>query len=615
MLNELEKDLAKANFKAQRLKVDKGIVTNILQKNLTELEQKNKIIAEQIEFREQLLANVNHELRTPLNAIIGMGKLLQKTILTDTQKEYTGLIERSAENLLIIINDFLTLSTLKAKKLQLSSKVFSIQDIFNDLYNVFSIKTQSKNIELRISTAINLPNQLIGDPTRLHQIIQNLLHNAIKFTEEGFVSIQALLKKSEEDIQEIEFVIEDSGIGIPKEKQDAIFQPFTQAHTNAKRDYMGTGLGLNIVKNLVDLMQGSIHLKSEEKLGTKIVLNIPFQKVLESSPQLNHNEKASIELVPEQWQKLNFLMIEDNPANILYAKELFKSWHLKLSICETYMKGLQVAMQDRFDLIFCDLKLPDGNGINLIKEVRNTPDTPNQNTNFIILTASILQADKDQAQALNVLYLEKPYVPDTLFKVMASILAKIEPNKNNVIVPTQATDQDEQQKTTQAFNKQSIQVASIKMATNNPETKQTYTPSTTQVMEQSNYTQNIPQSSKDVLLEELIVIKQLEKISKESEVQLEFINILLEQFEVEVPQIKQGIANHNYKIIQHCSHKIKSTLKIFNFKEMAKQVMFLEQKSKNQDSMDEIKTINDSFMTNVVSKTILLKKIKTKLSR
>lgn len=442
---KLTKIIDQLEFQVERTKTDKTISRNILDTTIEELTisnekliDQNHIIEQQIKFREVLLANVNHELRTPLNAIIGIGYLLKKTELNQQQIEYTDIIKRSADNLLIIINDFLTLSSINAGQLEFKEEVISIKQMLKDFSSIYKSTIDEKGIEFRISADVNLPHHFYGDMTRLNQIIQNVLNNAIKFTTEGSVSLFVKVLEKVDDICQLEFVIEDTGIGIPKHRQNEIFESFVQVK-ETKKDFMGTGLGLNIVKKLVQMMKGSIKLESEPNKGSKFSISLPL-RIAESNAVINAatlDNEDDFE-IPNAWKDLSFLMVEDNMANIIYAKELFKKWELNLTIAEDYTSGLDLATNQFFDIVLSDLKLPDGNGIELLKNLRSDTNAKCHNSIMFMVTASILDSDKEKAKSLNISgYIEKPFVPEKLLESISAVLADKEKLKPNHIIKKQ----------------------------------------------------------------------------------------------------------------------------------------------------------------------------------
>jgi len=557
-IDEMAKDLEKLNFKAKRAEVDKGIITNILKGNVAELELKNKIIEEQIAFKEKLLANVNHELRTPLNAIIGMSSLLQDTELNEDQKEYINIIKRSGDNLFTIINDFLTMSSMRVGKLRLKVRPFNLSEVLSDLDTIFKRRTEEKGIEFKISMGLNTPNSFLGDSTRIYQILQNLLTNSIKFTTNGSVKVHVEVIKDYGELKIIEFSVEDTGIGIPKEKQETIFDSFTQAHTAGNRDYMGTGLGLNIVRALTQLMDGEITLDSEENSGTKICIRIPL-KIIQNEVQVESVKEEEIS-IPANWRAKKFLMIEDNKANIIYARELFKKWDLDIVFMEDYTSGLKEANENYYNLILSDLKLPDGNGIDLLKAIRANENSACHKTKMAVITASISQSDKDRAEELEIsAYIEKPFIPVKLLTELHSILEGAAPIKNRIILDDQ--------------------------------------------------TENTETEDRGMSL----ILGQLRSISQDEKVQLEFVDIFLDQLDVDLQRLKDVVAEENFLQIYKCAHKIKSTVKIFKLEKMSNEISAIEQISNSTKNMDEINQIFKSFYKNAQTNLPKLQKIKAML--
>jgi nitrogen-specific signal transduction histidine kinase/DNA-binding response OmpR family regulator len=532
---------------------------NILKGSVDELESKNKIIEEQIAFKERLLANVNHELRTPLNAIIGMSSLLQDTELNKVQEEYTQIIKRSGDSLFTIINDFLTMSSVKEGKIALKIRPFSLNELLSDLSIIFRKQTASKGIDLNISKDVATPDYLLGDATRVNQILQNLLTNAIKFTSHG--KVQLFVKEVEDlnGIKMIEFKVSDTGIGIPLDKQATIFDSFTQAHTAGNRDYMGTGLGLNIVKSLTEIMEGEVSMQSEENKGTKVSIRLPLKI---ASNNVNEGKVKEEDSIPSSWKKKKFLMIEDNVANIIYAQELFTKWDLDIVFKETYTEGLKEANDNFYDLILSDLKLPDGNGIDLLKSVRSNKASACNKTKLSVITASISQADKNRAVELNISsYIEKPFLPETLLSELHKIFEDSAPLKNRIILD------------------------------NEPKVAE----------------------SDDVDVTKLLNV--LESITSKESVQHKFIAAILDQFRIDLPQLEMGIKENDFKQIADTAHKLKSSMGILKLEAMSKEVAALERIAKSSKDEEEINKLWLSFSKNVDINLPKLRKIKSMLEQ
>ncbi len=424
----LNKNLLYSDFKINRTVKDKENITNILNETIKRLEEKSaalsiqaKELEEQSKFKEQLFANVSHELRTPLHGILGMGHLLDRTPMNVIQKGYTDIIKGSADNLLVIINDILSLSQINAGKMKITNHPFSIKKLLSDLETMLEYRTKKKGIQLSFNLSDNFPEYLRGDQTRIYQILLNLLNNSIKFTHQGYIRLTGEVIYIDGQETRLQFEIEDTGIGMKKEKLKSIFESFTRVHEERGKVYEGAGLGLNIIKNLLYLLDGSVDVESEEGKGTIFKIQIPFQIPDDEAIDrlIQSQEKTTI---PAEWTQLNFLMIEDNTANILYAKDIFQSWNLNLDIVPTIGEAEKV-MSKKYDCILSDVILPDGNGLDFISALRNCPSAINQNTPVIILTASTNEKGVTQAKEVKIeSYLSKPFPPDFLIKEFHRIL-------------------------------------------------------------------------------------------------------------------------------------------------------------------------------------------------
>ncbi len=426
-INEVDKQLNYQDFRFKRTIKDKQIVTNILEETIHQLKDKSealviqaKELEEQSKFKERLFANVSHELRTPLHGILGMGHLMEKTPLNPVQKGYVGIMKSSADNLLVIINDILSLSEINAGKVKISYEPFSLEQLVRELEGMLKLRTQQKGIQLSFVVPPNIPKYLIGDRTRIYQILLNLLNNAIKFTHQGFILLAIQAIEQEDDYINLQFDIRDSGIGMKKNKLDSIFESFTRVHEEDGVLYEGSGLGLNIVRTLLNLLNGSIEVESEFGIGTSFKIQIPFQ-----IPDENLiDTKGSLEVeeeIPNELKSKKFLMIEDNPANILYSKDIFKSWDLDLDIAPS-LKKADVLLETKYDCILSDVYLPDGNGMEFITKLRKNENAINQKTPVVILTASASQKGIELAKAVNIeSYLSKPFPPDLLIRELTQI--------------------------------------------------------------------------------------------------------------------------------------------------------------------------------------------------
>lgn len=418
----MQQNLLYSDFKLKRTLKDKEVITNVLNETINKLEEKSealtiqsKELEEQSKFKEQLFAKVSHELRTPLHGILGMGHLLNRTPLNVIQKGYTDIIKGSADNLLVIINDILSLSEINAGKIKITNNPFSIKKLLSNLETVLEYRTKEKGLQLLFMLSDDFPDFLIGDQTRIYQILLNLLNNSVKFTHHGYIRLTGGVVYVDGQETRLQFEVEDTGFGMKKQKLKSIFESFTRVHDEPGRVYEGAGLGLNITKNLLYLLKGSVEVESEEGKGTIFKIQIPFQipddETIENLIQSQDNTS-----IPYEWTQLKFLMIEDNTANILYAKDIFESWNLNLDIVPT-LEDAKEAVKKKYDCIFSDIILPDGNGLEFISDLRKCPTAINQKTPVIILTASDNEKVVKQTKEINIeSYLSKPFPPDYLIK-------------------------------------------------------------------------------------------------------------------------------------------------------------------------------------------------------
>lgn len=446
-LKLMQKNLLYSDFKIKRTLKDKEIITNVLNETINRLEEKSedliikaKELEEQSKFKEQLFANVSHELRTPLHGILGMGYLLERTPMNMIQRGYTDIIKGSADNLLVIINDILSLSEINAGKTRITNNPFSIKKLLSDLETMLEFITKKKGLQLLFSLSDDFPDYLSGDRTRTYQILLNLLNNSIKFTHHGYIHLTGEVIYVDGQETRLQFEVEDTGIGMRKKKLRSIFESFTRIHEERSRVYEGAGLGLNIIKNLLYLLNGSVDVESEEGKGTIFKIQIPFQIPNDEMIEELIQSQAKT-TIPSEWTQLNFLMIEDNSANILYAKDVFESWNLNLDIV-TNLEEAKEAVKKKYDCILSDVILPDGNGLDFITKLRKCPTAINQKTPVIILTASSNEKGANQAKEVNIeSYLSKPFPPDYLIKEFHKIL-------NTQTIPNKLKNRESYPKTT-----------------------------------------------------------------------------------------------------------------------------------------------------------------------
>lgn len=387
-----------------------------LHKALLQLDKANKIAEESIRLKQEFIANMSHEIRTPLNSIIGFTSLLQNSLLNKEQRSFIDAIKISGENLLNIVNDILDFSKIESGGLVIEKTSFSISEIIKNLLSLFESRAKEKNLEFTVFIDPALPRLLEGDPVRVNQILLNLVSNAIKFTHKGHVRVNARFHHTENENIWVEFVVSDSGIGIPEDRQDDVFGSFVQASASTTRKYGGTGLGLAIVKKLSGLLGGSITLKSKPEAGSAFSVMLPFSAVSEEAAQkMNKQKKSATEQNPfsEMLQGLQVLVAEDNDFNKLLITKILNSWGCKPKIASDGKEVIGLLDKEHFDLILMDIQLPEMDGCETTEYIRKTM---RNNIPIIAVTANANSEDFQKYIEIGMNgSVSKPFNPNDLF--------------------------------------------------------------------------------------------------------------------------------------------------------------------------------------------------------
>ncbi|MDG1516438.1 MAG: ATP-binding protein [Flavobacteriales bacterium] len=389
---------------------------NRLQSLISNLTSKKNAAESIAEMKSSFLANMSHEIRTPMNGIMGLTKLLLNTNLTEKQNEYLRAIESSSDTLLVIINDILDISKIEAGKLSLEKKEFLFINLLSSVVGVFEGKALEKGIELVANYHKNdLPEVLVGDSVRLNQILYNLINNAVKFTQEGSVTLTVnAVEMSGEDVL-LRFTITDTGIGISQEQQFKIFNEFSQANSSTTREFGGTGLGLSIVKKLVELQGGSVSIVSEEEKGSSFIFEIlyPFKKISESSISVS-NDNLDLKL-----GGTNILLVEDNPVNQLVVTDLLNEIEAEVELAVNGQEAINLFDPEKHALILMDMQMPVMDGYEAIRKLR----AAGFNVPIIALTAHVSEVEMDKCKAAGAdEYLSKPYKPEELYQKISQLL-------------------------------------------------------------------------------------------------------------------------------------------------------------------------------------------------
>lgn len=362
--------------------------------------------------KSQFLSIMSHEIRTPMNAVIGMSHLLMEGNPREDQLENLKTLQFSAENLLELINNILDFSKMDSGKIELEKIPFNIQDILQRIIHSCTYQIRQKNLDMVVDIDPYLPKLVVGDPVRLAQVINNLLSNAIKFTDEGSVRISLEVVDRRKKQVTIRFVFEDTGIGIPPEKIDVIFEAFSQASINTTRKYGGTGLGLAIVKKLINLFGSHITVRSEPGKGSCFQFDITFAKVKKEERRGVEQSVGS----PKDLGNLKVLVAEDNLVNQMMLKKILQKWEVhQLVFAGDGEEAVRLYGQTDFDILLLDLQMPLKDGFEVASHIRSLPDAKKSEIPIIALTASSFVEVKEQLMEAGIDdFIPKPFIPDDL---------------------------------------------------------------------------------------------------------------------------------------------------------------------------------------------------------
>jgi len=411
-------------FNSLNLKHREGIEGLILDcRDITQRKKDAEALVLAQQAKEQFMANISHELRTPINGIAGIASLLAGGAPPEEARTYLNAIRSAAENLKVIINDILDISSIESGKLTFEKIGFNLEDLVSGLEGTFSVQAKNKNVNLFFEVGPETHKIYFGDPVRLNQILINLIGNALKFTQKGSVTLSVSLHAAEKESCELKFEVKDTGIGIAADKLSKIFERFSQADSSVTRKYGGTGLGLTIVKQLVELQHGSIRVSSLEGVGSVFTVIIPYETSSDLKQQIKKSkpaDDASIKLL----KNLHVLLVEDNDINQLYAGSILKSWGTKYDVAENGFVALEKLKTIKPDLILMDVQMPVMDGFEASRSIRLGDERIRQ-IPIIALTAHANQSiiNKCTESGMND-YIPKPFTPGELQAILTRYTGK-----------------------------------------------------------------------------------------------------------------------------------------------------------------------------------------------
>lgn len=413
----IAKQLEAIEINKQRLRFKEELIAKNkeLSRAKTRAENLAEIANSANSAKSEFLANMSHEIRTPLNAIVGFVESILDDELSSDHREQLQYVSNSANYLHSLINDILDISKIEAHEVHIESIPFSLPNLVQQLKaNTLSLLSQEeKDIELSISYDEKIRDIIIGDPIRLNQILMNLLSNSVKFTTHGHIKLTVT-----KEADTLSFSVNDSGIGIPKDKQKIIFEPFKQADTSTTREYGGTGLGLSLSAKLVRLMGGELTLKSHplRERGSEFTFSIPYKP---SNTELEPHTISAQKVL--EGKKLDVLVVDDHNVNRIVAKKILEKMHFNVTLAENGADAVQNYKRAQFDIILMDVQMPILDGYGATREIRHIEAQSKRHTPIIAMTANAMQGDREKCLLSGMDdYISKPIRPENLARLIDS---------------------------------------------------------------------------------------------------------------------------------------------------------------------------------------------------
>ncbi len=521
-------------YNAINLKHKEGLDGFILDcRDITQRKQDAEELVRLQKAKEQFLANISHEIRTPINGIAGMADLLGQNANAAEQETYLNAIRHSAENLKLIINDILDLAAIESGKLKFEKIGFNLTDLVPSLITTFAYQAKEKNITLDYSIEKKLNRILIGDPVRLNQVLINLISNAVKFTHSGSINLSCSVERLQKETCWVRFEVSDTGIGIPSEKLNTIFESFSQADASVTRKYGGSGLGLTIVKQLVELQNGKITVRSEENAGSTFIVLVPY--AIGKASTIFTSTLASQKLQDSTLTKrLQVLLVEDNDINRLYAKSILKNWQCEVDIAENGLVAIEKVKSGDYDLVLMDIQMPVMDGYEATKTIRLL-EGAKRDVPIVALTANATRPDIEKCLASGMNdYLPKPFTPDDLHRKIVLDLKIRAKKQKKAAAETQTASYD---------------LSYLRSISNNNE-------EFIQEMMQT-FVQTIPGV---------------------------------------VNQMREGLAEKNFERISRLAHQVKPSFTLLGIHDQRPNILFIEENGKAKTNLSELVKVTSQFI-------------------
>lgn len=485
--------------------------------------------------KEQFLANISHEIRTPINGIAGMASLLSQSPTNEERETYLNAIKHSAENLKVIINDILDLAAIESGKLRFENIAFNLKDLLPSLISTFAYQAKEKNLKLDYRIDERLNRILVGDPVRLNQIIINLMGNAVKFTHTGSIYVTCDVERMQPTACWVRIEVSDTGVGIPAEKLNTIFESFSQADASVTRKYGGSGLGLTIVKQLVELQDGKITVRSKEGYGSTFIVLIPY-KIGKTRSITKTTQKSKNELDYNFVRHLKVLLVEDNDINRLYAKSILKNWHCTADIAENGLVAIEKVKNNRYDIILMDVQMPVMDGYEATKAIRMM-NPPLRDIPIVALTANATKKDVEKCLEAGMNdYLPKPFTPDDLQRKIFGDL-KIKPSN----------------------------VDGVKLTDNNKDLPFDFT-----------YLRNVSGNNEEFIRE--------------------MIQTFVQTIPPILTEMNSSVMQKDWDKLAKLAHQIKPSLALMGMNELRSELLYIEQSGKSRDNLGSLPALTSRFI-------------------